>query len=316
MSEIREIENILSDGYAILGLRNAATAPLAIDKVNGIRCARLNGKFSLLMPFAQDPFDAIKIGGIKIEHTISLIGTYGIPLEGSYIIFTCLRSHLRDPFIRIMADMIYDQEDDFDLQKIIDRLESWRILLATSEIEPNIVGLFGELYFLLKVIEAGKGQVYDWTGPTGATKDFQFSNKRVELKSTVLRNSTKVRMNGIFQSALPVDNDFLVHVRLEKDRSGDRLMDLAFEIENRIDDTSKQHFRYLLSLINADITASNDHWKVLEARVFKMDENFPAIRPSDFIRGTTPNLTSQLSYLSDISGCSSISMERWISEQI
>lgn len=111
-----------------------------------------------------------------------------------------------DVFEVFAADLVERLERTGDsasrVSTLLGRIDLWRRFFAALRegLGPDQVrGLFGEVHFLLEVllpVLVSRDAVTGWTGPLGATQDFQFPWAAIEVKTTQAGEPQVVRING------------------------------------------------------------------------------------------------------------------------
>lgn len=173
------------------------------------------------------------------------------------------------------------------------RLERWRQLLARV---PGEVlgreaqrGLFGELWVLRKyLLEAvlPEAALIAWTGPEGATQDFQLAITAIEVKTTA----------GLMPEHLTISNErqleagriphlFLLHVCLDERHAGgdETLPGIVDDIRARIGSAGVPLFRFEEKLHDAGFreehrpTYLEQSYVVAEERIYGVGSGFPCI---------------------------------------
>ena len=303
----RKIEDLIRNTFAVLGDRDdCSSEPLEGINVSGIRCVVKHSKRGIIIPVPLSvSYEIIKIGGIRIE-ICDINKIYGIPFDGKFLVIWCSRFKLREIFNRLMSDILVDISTDFDANDIIDRLKGWKMLLSSSDNRNEEKGLWGELYFLKFLLENNFGTIESWKGPLGATKDFQFTGKRVEIKTSSIRSGWFVSMHGFYQANnIPGVNDFLVFIRIEEDKNGLTISQMVMDIQKMLNPTDCLEFGELLSNFENNFFEESSKWNVLESKIFPIDSDFPGIGSNDFVRNTLPSGVIDFSYTSDLSGIAS-----------
>jgi hypothetical protein len=87
------------------------------------------------------------------------------------------------------------------LSNLLIRMQQWQLLFDKLKagglpLQAQI-GLYGELYFLRRILQSSSPNVTIvncWVGPQGANQDFHFSNCAVEVKTTHGKNHQKIHI--------------------------------------------------------------------------------------------------------------------------
>jgi hypothetical protein len=311
---LREIENIIRDSFAVLGTREAYLGPVIETlTVPGIRCLISSKYRAVIIPdLTNDSFIKVKFGGIKVE-TIELGSEYGFDTPTRYTALWCIKHRLREIFNRIIADLLFDLDEHNVVSQITNRLDGWKLLLSGYESKNEEKGLWGELYFLRFLLESNNGNIRSWSGPEGATKDFEFDRKRAEVKTTAVRAGWLAEMNGIYQTDLiPGCRDYLIFNRVEAVRqNGITISDLLNDIRQNTDFAGKALLDQKISNFSYEVVSSTDQWNILETRIFEINNEFPVIGRESFRSNTLPRGVLTLSYTIDLSGFLSHNLNEW-----
>lgn len=178
------------------------------------------------------------------------------------------------------------------LRIFLSRFEHWRELFES--IGPDGLndsarrGLFGELFVLDQIIEAGADAspvIKAWTGPLRAHQDFQFDHVAIEVKTTVAKQPQTL----IITSERELDDTgvgalFLAHVSFDERRGGHgtSLRSLVFRTAHRVTGLEAANdLRMKLQAIGylAIHEAGYDEprYELRAARAYVVGEGFPRI---------------------------------------
>ncbi|MFE5729419.1 PD-(D/E)XK motif protein [Streptomyces sp. NPDC056528] len=138
----------------------------------------------------------------------------------TYADLACLRSDLNDLFTELCVDVLSAAEEHAEnplkaLHHVIDR---WKELFR-SQSNPltgqQIVGLFGELTVLCRLLETDPSAHRLWLGPRGHRHDFSSGTAAVEVKASTTVGR-RPRIHGLDQLEPPNDGSLaLVWFRLQ-----------------------------------------------------------------------------------------------------
>jgi hypothetical protein len=222
-------------------------------------------------------------------------------LESSY-------EALRNEFAVVCAQLI-DPGDRGNARKALlaDPLAwwaNWRQLLGNAVREHNAYSVLGELLAFERLRHQGRNP--EWLGPLAGSVDLETPTAGYEVKSTICRYESVIHISGQFQLA-PVEGRkvFLVHQRLEPVPYGDSIEMVGERL--RRDGVRGESMERLLSQcgLEAGCAARMETFKLLESRLFVVDENFPRITPASFTNGVVPEGILGIEYQVDLSGLSS-----------
>ena len=150
-----------------------------------------------------------------------------------------VEKQFKDVFDTLVADIVSGLLNENDIRVILknysNRLIKWQSLFEKFSQEGLIPeqqrGLFGELYFLRKYLQAHTNQLdilNTWIGTERQVRDFQSGTWAVEVKTTHGNNHQKVHISSERQLDTTNLNDlFLYHISLEQmQNSGETLNDI------------------------------------------------------------------------------------------
>jgi len=241
---------------------------------------RAGGEFELLIPLGHDTDhpDISDPGKMLIEAR---------PLKTSsgVVRFCSVRpaeDQLQEPFARV-ADSI--SERVVNGSRVADAVESavreFRALVEKERTpsRERLVGLYGELHFLLGEFKRYERAIGSWTGPTGSRHDFTLEGRALEVKTSTTPFPTKVRINGLHQLS-PVGDDSLYLLVLgveEVGEGGKTLSDLVDAVLSYqgIQDTLASKLGNLGISIHAIPDTPN--YMVKSVKSFKVQEGFPRV---------------------------------------
>ena len=161
----------------------------------------------------------------------------------------------------------------------------------TNKIE-EIIGLYGELLFILSCLNNGINVIQNWFGNDGNRHDFSKDNTSIEIKSSVGNNNVIKVSNEYQLMNTPPENLFLIkfHFDIMRDNDTDSTNELINNIMNKIDNQQKILFINKLSNSKVDF---NDNWTLpnsykfdlLSSTFYNVDQSFPKLTKSDLLNG-------------------------------
>lgn len=192
-------------------------------------------------------------------------------------------------------------EDEYELVKAFqNRFLKWKDLFELAK-SPGLppdkqAGLFGELFFLKKIIvETGKAKecLDIWVGPDAGIRDFERNNNSIEVKTTQTHNHQKIRISSERQlDTSLLEHLFLFHLSLEK-RNGNKnsLNTIVQEVFAVIGD-NKLHSNLLnRKLISVGYFKhhepyyENVSYLIRGEDCYLVKDEFPRIEEKDLIKG-------------------------------
>lgn len=210
----------------------------------------------------------------------------------------------KDVFDALVADVLSAVINETDIRAILknysNRLIKWQSLFERFK-QPGLTpeeqrGLFGELFFLRKFLQANsdfQNIITSWIGAEKQIRDFQFGRWSVEVKTTHGNNHQKIQISSERQlDTTNLDNLFVNHLSLDvRQQSGEtlnQLVDAVTEILTR-DFTALNQFRNKLieaGYFDHHRSIYTDTGYFIRQEVFyKVENAFPRIEEKDIRNG-------------------------------
>lgn len=239
--------------------------------------------------------------------------------ENEYIIISQSKDYDSGIF-EIVADDIANQLDKVNVQRkmiecLFNTLVKWKKFFSlNSEIimsEQMQEGLYGELLVLEKLINSfGEQAAMNWSGADRETHDFYINGSAVEVKTTSLKSTEKIKVSSEHQlNPNDVDRVLVLYVNMvRKSRvDGENLPDIINRIADRLSESVKTVFFDKL-LQYGYIPACEDKYilgfHLRSYRVYNVYDDFPNIIPDELNRGV-----SEVTYSLDLNACSEFEIE-------
>lgn len=237
--------------------------------------------------------------------------------EGSqlddYIRIECLDSGLETPFALLVSQVVSHLNSGATPSKAcMDAVIEFRRLLAKNggllPSEDEILGLVGELLLLKRLVSASPHLWQGWNGPLGSARDYSWGTVDIEAKASRMAGEARLTVNGLEQLDPEEGRDLLIHhsVLTNNPVGTIDVPGLVDEIRVQISDLEGFDTR----LVSAGfLSEQRDLW--LEHRftlhgshIYRVSEDFPRIRKSDFSDGSLPAGVAKLRYDIMLSSCS------------
>jgi putative PD-(D/E)XK family protein DUF4420 len=188
------------------------------------------------------------------------------------LVFKLLNFQHKDIFTVLCEDLITSIATETNerqlVREILNRFEKWKSLfnkIGLQGLTPEEQrGLFGELYFLRKYLQANSNFleiVNTWIGTEKQVRDFQSGTWAVEVKTTHGNNHQKVHISSERQlDTTNLDDLLLYHISLEQmQNSGETLNDIVDSV---------------IALLEADTLAQNKFKsKIYEVGYFELQRS-------------------------------------------
>ena len=220
------------------------------------------------------------------------------------LVLACSDMKLRSEFATICSQFVRTSPDGRERKEIISNpagwWDNWKSLLGNAQVEREVYSKIGELLVVEKLLLAGKRP--KWVGIENATNDVELNDRSYEVKSTIKRYGYEVEISSIYQLNRADKELNLVFLRFEKSELGRSLddivnsvVDLGLSEESIENSLSKTGLEY-------GCMARKNKYKLLELRVFPVDDSFPALTLDSFVGGTLPPNIVGIKYVVDLSG--------------
>lgn len=227
-----------------------------------------------------------------------------------FIDVVCRKPHLHELFAVVVSEMLDQLKVDASSPDLtcIAVLERWRELLEKElsgrPTMETLTGLFGELWHLREIVRLGSEGLRCWTGPTGARHDFSGGQIGLEVKATLRRHGRFFEIHGHEQlEALPGGQLYLGTLNLEHlPGSGESVPELVTSIATAGGDHHALLTRIsAMGILPADLEQTRDvTFRVVEHRMYVVDDTFPRIVAASFNDGRLPSGVLRISYQIDL----------------
>ncbi|MCX5283560.1 PD-(D/E)XK motif protein [Streptomyces sp. NBC_00198] len=231
----------------------------------------------------------------------------------AYADLACLRDDLSDLFTDLCVDVLgatvaLPENPVKALYRVLDR---WKALFK-AQVAPlgpdQLVGLFGELLVLTRILEEDSSASRVWCGPSGHRHDFSNGSTAVEVKSSVENEGRRPRIHGLDQLDEPEGGTlWLAWFRLRRttgDTPGKAFVELVRRALELCDDESA-----LLQLLAragyhlADADRYRDvHFAVGEERWYRVGPDFPGLTRRTLSAAGLAVSAIDVDYTIDLSG--------------
>lgn len=266
--------------------------------------------------FSKAKFFTLEIESNKTIHSNYLKRFIGVevqvlPLSNGKkeLAIILLEEELSEIFILFIEDIIKSlmgvNNSDEALFAISNRINYWKKLfgkysngLLTPEQQR---GLFGELYFLNKLLQNSSQfskVINAWQAPTGANQDFYFNEKAVEVK-TSKSNKPIIKISNEFQlDCTGLVSLYIAFFKLnEYPDDNHTLLDLIKEIRKSLHLNTEQLKSFNLKLESLGVVPETEEeysttgYIVREEKYYQVSEEFPKI-----IKSMVSEEISKISY--------------------
>ena len=223
------------------------------------------------------------------------------------LMLTCEDMELRNEFAVICSQFVQPGPNGKQRETLIASPETWwknwKFLLGNVNASHTAYPVLGELIALEQLIIRGENA--KWTGANKATNDIELPGCSYEVKSTTQRYGYEVTISSIYQLKKSEGDLNLVFCRFEPSALGRCVDDLVESLVNAGYSEEELENNLRKQNLERGCTARRLRYKLLEMKVFPVDEQFPALTLDLFVGGVMPRCVTQFSYTLDLSGVSS-----------
>jgi hypothetical protein len=224
--------------------------------------------------------------------------------NNNIFIIKLLQHQNRDVFAVMCESMIQSissiKSEKQGVRTMFNQLEKWQALFEKMKGEgltsTEQQGLFGELYFLQKLItnQGPHAALKAWVGTDKEIRDFQYNNWAVEVKTTAGNNHQKVNISSERQlDETLLENLFLFHLSVEiSKKNGESLNDKINTIRKILQDSSIYALNFFNNkLLEAGYFEKHFHlyeekcYQVRDENFYKIHSNFPRIKENEIRNG-------------------------------
>lgn len=230
-----------------------------------------------------------------------------------------VEKQFKDVFDSLVADIVTKLLNEIEitiiLQNYSNRLLKWQSLFEKFSQEGLLPdqqrGLFGELYFLRKYLQAYTNRLdilNTWVGTERQVRDFQNGTWAVEVKTTHGNNHQKVKISSERQlDTTNLKNLFLYHISLEQmQNSGETLNNMVDSVLGILENDTLAQNKFKSKIYEVgyfDMQRSLYEGKgyfIRQDIFYKVDNDFPRIQENEIRVGV-----GDVKYSIILSQCSS-----------
>lgn len=238
--------------------------------------------------------------------------------ESFYVDFFCSNQRQNSTFTAVAADVIRSiRAEKSDLLELINGvLARWRDFWTASTeqmTQEEAVGLFGELWFLLRWFPATDSNVIGmWQRDRSALHDFQGDRISVEVKTANSRTlgAPFHHISGIDQLEDPEQGQlYLFSLQVTEDAlSGNTLHSLVKSAQSKLWNDYRALSEFNEKIVSRGYTLDDSGYpargfRILSERLYSIGEGFPRIIRRTFGTVGPPAGTSDIRYTLDMAAC-------------
>lgn len=217
---MKDIEKILNEAWNSINYYQGGSLQIGVDSILEWYVAYHSHSAKELAIVSRSPI-------YGIESSKSIIASCNKRNDGRfYISFQLVENAEKDVFMTMCANLIEYSADAKNekeaIKKVASRYKQWRRLMEKRHSgilsDEKRRGLLGELFYLMKILQSGKGKkeaLAGWVGPDGADQDFVYNGKWREIKSTDAA-SDKLTIHSLEQLGTKKDTGELIVYRIDR----------------------------------------------------------------------------------------------------
>lgn len=261
--------------------------------------------------------DGVTIDVAGTHGLIAAVARHRIPaqLDATYVDLVGLDRTAAATFASVAVDAI-DEAIHADAQercnRIIAVLNKWRWFWGVDPTQlsaTDVIGLFGELWFLVRWVGVSPESVKAWDASNGARHDFQWPEHSVEVKATSRAGALVHTIQHLEQLAdAETGQLYLYSLRIARDALAANTLNSLVEIataalgeqpEVRADLLAKLSQRGYSPAVR-DRTAVP--YRIIDESLYRVSHDFPRLTRASFPDGLPDGVTS-VSYQLDMNAC-------------
>ncbi|HEY4301266.1 MAG TPA: PD-(D/E)XK motif protein [Candidatus Didemnitutus sp.] len=283
-------------------------------------CPRLLGsvarsgerRFLVALAAGEESVDDSRSRGFRVG-SAELVDDRGA--TGRYVVIECRDAAGHDLFDVIGVDLAFAIATHPPAIAITRVLAKWRRFWGQLP-RPLLsrdaqVGLFAELWFFSRWMVPAAGPAAAatrWRGPLRSRHDFEWIGRSVEVKGSSIVRNHLCHVNGLDQLEPPENGELLLFALRIRDEAGAAhvLPQLITECRALLAADRDALAVFETALLQTDYSAAHEadyaqtRWRVVDERLYRVDENFSRLRPSHFPSGLPPGV-SEVGYTLDVS---------------
>lgn len=206
------------------------------------------------------------------------------------------RSDLIEEFSLVCFDFINKFDNEKVNENIIEKAnkwwEEWKKLLGNVLKSERDYDFLGELLALNYVLNEDTNATYS----NLASHDIELPEYSIEVKTTTEKYNAEIHVNSQYQLENNTDMPLkLIFVRLEKSQIGYSINDVIESLKLKNFDINN-----LNRLEKIGTSSINEKYRILEARLYNIDDKFPKITLSTLKNNELPKGIIKIEYIVDL----------------
>lgn len=266
---------------------------------------RFDDEYGVAIPYSNEFKVSEHFANVKLQ-------SRQVAIDGKskdLLYLSCSEDDLKYEFASLCAEFLAPGDNGDNRKDLLksptEWWKKWRSLLGNAMTEKQVYAVIGEM--LVYEYLLGKDVKAHWAGPDAGSHDIESDEEAYEVKSTIKKYEASVTISGQHQlkSEKPLS---LYFCRLEQSKQGSSINDMVKrlvaygvnlkEIEKKLDKLGLEQGR----------SVRNEKYRLLEGRVYSIDDDFPRITNESFKEDKIPDKIQHIEYTVDLDG---INYKNW-----
>lgn len=231
-------------------------------------------------------------------------GTLGIDgVMKNYLILSSAFEEYRYEFASLCAEFVEPGDGGKNRNDLVNDpytwWERWRELVGNTSREQRVYNVIAEMLVLAK--KRKEDPTTEWVATKSGSHDIECSDESCEVKSTIKRYGATVTISSQHQLEY-VKPLWLYFCRLEESLEGVSINDMKEELIKDGYDEGKLELELEKQGFERGANIRNKKYKVLEKRIYAVDDTFPRIVNESFKDDKLPNAVIHVEYTIDLDG--------------
>lgn len=238
-----------------------------------------------------------------------------------FLDLSCIDGSMVATFAAVAAEVVSavtDVSDQHRIEATADVLERWKWFWEVDSgrlSQSGALGLFAELWFLVRWAGVTAANVSAWSASDGARHDFQWTEASVEVKATArgADGGSVHTIQTLDQLADPESGElYLFSLRVIRDQlANNTLPRLVDHVSTALVDRPKARQEFLHKVAKRGYSPTHRRalttpYRVLEEGLYRIRDGFPRLTQASFPAGL-PDGVVKVSYSLDTAAC-----RRWL----
>lgn len=286
----------IREGFASMNTYGALKITSLPDKYTAF-IIRIPDGYGVAIPIKENIEIAENFNSCKLRTCV-------LSVEGRtdyYLILISAFEEYRNEFASLCAEFLYPGDKGENrrnlLESPLDWWKKWKGLVGNGIKERAVYCIIAELLVLEHKLKEDSSA--EWTATRMGSHDIECKLENCEVKSTCKRYGAEITVSGQFQ--LTHDKPlFLYFLRLEESDDGVSINEMKERLIRAGYDSSRLELEFQHQGLEYGASIRNRRYKILEKRMYTVDESFPRITKESFRDNHLPAGITQVIYKIDL----------------